>query len=838
DAIAYAHSQRVIHRDLKPGNILIGDFGETVVIDWGLAKDLDADDSVESGARFQRPAVKRNSTPSNIPGSSTLTVAGAVMGTPAYMAPEQARGEAVDQRADVFALGAMLYHLLAGVPPYNARTATDVIAAAALGRVVPLTEREHRAPADLVAIVNRAMAQEPGDRYPHAGELADELRRFLTGQLVGAHRYTAMQRVARFVRKHRAAVTIGAIAIVGFAVGGTMAVTRIVRARDDADRERSMAVTRRKAAEHLVDFMISDVKDRLTQIGRLDLLASLGSEVHTYYDTIAKIPGGMPASDLDRMATAVDLVALAERESGNNDGALSSWTQMRDKLAASVAGDTGPATRARRTMVAHFDFETGTIHQQRGKLAEATAAYRQAKQEFDALRVEAPSDHAILLGAADTHDRLGDLLRNDGKVDQAFEEYSEAKAHREEAAGQSGQRPSEEILALSTSHMKLGSVYQVRGESATSLAEYRSAQRLRQTLYDSQPDNVRFQERLLEVDDSLGELQRQVGDDKGSIATIKSALPITESLIRRDETNTSWKRLRGNLLANLGFATLDSGDFKGGVAMLDDAIEVQKQLAARDPKASVWQVDLSRSYTRAGDGRIYLGDVAGGVQQYQAALDIRVALADRDPKSGGYRRSLAWSYHKLGNAFALQNDLPHAIDMHEKALAIRDKLVAESPSQGGFKNELAGSEVVLGKLVAAKDPARSHELLTAAIGRLRALVASDAINNDFKDTLAQGLLAQADAAKVANDAKTRMAALTEAVSIADEAMARARDNVQWPCYLAEANVGLAELAIASGDAKGAATAWKKVRDLLDPLVAAGRLPAPRRPLLDRARAQR
>src|SRR5205814_10067853 len=96
-------------------------------------------------------------------GASTLTVAGAVMGTPAYMPPEQARGENVDQRADVFALGAMIYHVLAGVPPYNARTATDVIAAAAVGKVVPLRDRGVRPPHALVAIVERAIAHEPSD---------------------------------------------------------------------------------------------------------------------------------------------------------------------------------------------------------------------------------------------------------------------------------------------------------------------------------------------------------------------------------------------------------------------------------------------------------------------------------------------------------------------------------------------------------------------------------------------------------------------------------------------------------------------------------------------------
>src|SRR3569623_325578 len=172
DAIAYAHSQRIIHRDLKPGNVLIGDFGETVVIDWGLAKDLDAADSLDSANRA--PRAKKAKT-AHETASSTLTVAGSVMGTPAYMAPEQARGEAVDQRADVFALGAMLYHVLAGAPPYIARTATDVIAAAALGKIIPLRERVKNAPRALVAILDRAMAPKQADRYPTAGALAEAI---------------------------------------------------------------------------------------------------------------------------------------------------------------------------------------------------------------------------------------------------------------------------------------------------------------------------------------------------------------------------------------------------------------------------------------------------------------------------------------------------------------------------------------------------------------------------------------------------------------------------------------------------------------------------------------
>ena len=835
DAIAYAHSRRVIHRDLKPANVLVGDYGETVVIDWGLAKDLDDTNAMESAERAPRSSSEKKPKSETTTGSSTLTIAGAVMGTPAYMAPEQARGEPLDQRADVFALGAMLYHLLAGVPPYNARTATDVIAAAALGRVVPLLDREKHAPPDLVAIVNRAMAQEPSDRYPHAGELAEELRRFLTGQLVESHRYTALQKLGRFVKKHRAAVTISAASLVAFGVLGTLAIRRIVVERDAARQAREIAVTRREAAEKLIDRMLSDVKERLQQIGRLDILSNLGGEIRDYYGTLSRMPGGMPEDDNDRMALAVDIVGVAERESGRLEQALKTWTDTRAKLVASVGDSHDPATLLRRRMIARFDFEIGTVHQQRGKVPAAITAFTLAKKEFDTLHAEAPKDRDVLLQAADTHDKLGDLLRNEGKIDAAFEEYSEAKSEREQAGSQASSRPSEEVLALSTSHTKLGSVYQARGDSATALEEYKSALRLRQTLLEGQPDNVEVIEKVLDVRATLAELQAQIGDDTSAIQTYKDAVPIMEMLARRDPTNTSWKRQRGNLLADLGFAMLDTGDFKGGLDQLQIALDLQKELVAKDPKSQPWQGDVSRSLTRAGDGRMYLGEIDKAIERYQLALEIRQRLVKSDPASAPYRRSVAWSYSKLANAYAFKADLASAIAAHEEALSLRAQLVAEAPAHSGFKNELASTEIAFGRILAQKDPKRSKELISSGMGRARAMVNGDAINADWKETLTQGLLAQAEAARVANDRTARLTALTEAKALAHAGAERAPQNAHWPGYVAEIHVGLAELAT---DARAAAAEWKAAREALEPLAKADRLPATRKSLLDRARAGR
>jgi serine/threonine protein kinase len=181
EAVAYAHDQGIVHRDLKPSNILVGAFGETVVVDWGLAKDLGTGD-----APSPRPA--SGSGGSDSPND---TAAGAVVGTPLYMSPEQAAGQAVDPRTDVYALGAILHYVLAGTAPQPATS---------------LAALEPRLPPDLLAIVDKALAADATRRYPSAFELADDLKRFAGGQLVAARRYSPLARAGRFLGRHPIAV--------------------------------------------------------------------------------------------------------------------------------------------------------------------------------------------------------------------------------------------------------------------------------------------------------------------------------------------------------------------------------------------------------------------------------------------------------------------------------------------------------------------------------------------------------------------------------------------------------------------------------------------------------
>jgi eukaryotic-like serine/threonine-protein kinase len=233
DALAYAHNANVIHRDLKPANVLVGEFGETVVIDWGLAKDLGVHSDPKESLQMRLRATAEE------------TMSGGVVGTPAYMPPEQARGDGVDQRADVYALGALLYKVLAGEAPYRGSGAKSVLEQVKQGPPIPVQDREPGAPPDLIAIVAKAMARDPDDRYITASELAQDLKRFETGQLVGAHRYSIGELLRRWLRRHRVAVSIAGMAAIALIVIGLLSVQRIVRERIRADAAATSANKRR-----------------------------------------------------------------------------------------------------------------------------------------------------------------------------------------------------------------------------------------------------------------------------------------------------------------------------------------------------------------------------------------------------------------------------------------------------------------------------------------------------------------------------------------------------------------------------------------------------------------
>ncbi|HKD37517.1 MAG TPA: protein kinase [Pirellulales bacterium] len=232
NAVSYAHSRGVIHRDLKPDNVLLGGFGEVLVLDWGLAKTGDTRDE--------------HLTPVDISETATLhtTLSGRILGTPAYMAPEQAEGliEQIDERTDVYGLGAILFEILTGRPPHLYGDTADII-----GQIIrdptPLPRSMNsEIPRALDAICAAAMAKERSRRYPAAEELARDMQRYLADEPVSVYREPLVARAGRFVRHHRTKVAFAAAAALVALISGTIGLFLFIQShqRDFQETEARM----------------------------------------------------------------------------------------------------------------------------------------------------------------------------------------------------------------------------------------------------------------------------------------------------------------------------------------------------------------------------------------------------------------------------------------------------------------------------------------------------------------------------------------------------------------------------------------------------------------------
>lgn len=236
ETMAYAHARGVIHRDLKPDNVMVGEFGETVVLDWGLARVL-AHPETESN---QRPL------DTGAASSGPHTQMGELMGTLLYMSPEQTRGdlELIDKRSDVWSLGVILYQLLLGRLPFTGTGMAEILLKIQFARYVPPRQVDSRLPPELASIVAKCLQTDPRRRYPDARALADEIRQFQSGGIITAYAYHPGALLLRWIRRHRSIAAISGTAAILLAAMGLWAHFNISRQRDRADAARQLAEQR------------------------------------------------------------------------------------------------------------------------------------------------------------------------------------------------------------------------------------------------------------------------------------------------------------------------------------------------------------------------------------------------------------------------------------------------------------------------------------------------------------------------------------------------------------------------------------------------------------------
>ncbi|HBP22066.1 MAG TPA: hypothetical protein DEA08_30330, partial [Planctomycetes bacterium] len=307
EGVGFAHERGVIHRDLKPANVMLGEGDEVLVMDWGLAKEIAAPDDLARAGAGAEPLEQ----------AAGLTQEGALVGTPAYMPIEQADGARLDARADVYALGAILYELLTGQAPYRGM-AMEVVAKLLTAPPPRPRELDPELPPALEAIVLRAMGREPEERYPSAAALAADVSAFLDDEPIAAYPEGPLAGLARLTRTHKlplAAAALGLLTLVGAALGGRALVETAQRAADEAGaaaaevEARALSASEQAARAERVVGAARELASEEQRVTRFARSVAAGADLESLIAAHAEARAALGESS----ASSAELGQLAER---------------------------------------------------------------------------------------------------------------------------------------------------------------------------------------------------------------------------------------------------------------------------------------------------------------------------------------------------------------------------------------------------------------------------------------------------------------------------------------------------------------------------------------------
>jgi len=604
DAVAYAHRHLVVHRDLKPSNILVTPDGSPKLLDFGLAKLLQPDAGV-GGER---------------------TETGFRLLTPDYASPEQVRGERITTSTDIYSLGVVLYHLLAGRGPYRT---TDRHSAEAIARAVCDQEPERPgASRDLDNIVLKALRKEPERRYESVGALAEDLKRYLEGRPVMARKDTLGYRAARFVGRHKAgtaAAAIGALALAS-AMGAALYQARVARA------ERAAAEARFSDVRQLTDSFLFEFHDAIRDLpGSTPARELVVKRALQYLEKLSSIKGG-DAGLQRELATAYERVAsvqggMYETHVGDTGGARQSLAHalaIRRELAASTL-----ATRDDREALAQTELQLAQVEIVAGEGDAAEARSRRAVSMYAALVAEEPSSRLMRARLARARRYLATSMRRTRR-DEAVAILQESAAAFEALAAEDPATPGY-TREVSITHQQL--LEALAGTPARAEAEesYGKSVAILEALVAKEPANVSYRRELAYTHVSMGTFLDWNGEPGPALVTYRRAVPLLESLVEADPRNADARLLLAETYNSIGYARAISKDPDGAMTDLRRSLAMFQSIAAADPANARAILGRARLYESFGTARAAVGDASEAQDWFRKSQAEYRALASRGP---------------------------------------------------------------------------------------------------------------------------------------------------------------------------------------------------------------
>jgi serine/threonine-protein kinase len=622
NAVAYAHSRGVLHRDLKPANVMLGKYGETLVVDWGLAKVLGgtAAEVAEGPLRL------------SVSGDSTTTQAGAALGTPAYMSPEQAAGK-LDQlgpASDVYSLGATLYCVLTGQAPYPTGDVGQVLGRVQKGDYTPPRQLDRTTPPALEAICVKAMARQPRDRYPTPNALAADLEKWLADEPVTAYREPWSQRLARWERRNRTTIVAGAVLLVTAVVA--LATSNVLVWRE----QRQTAEQYRRAEENLrragvLAGQLLDLSEKLAQLEQSEVQRKELTEtaIQSLRFLLAQHP-----DDRELRVKAAKIYRYA--------------ANVRSRLNEIPIADEyyQEAVRISRELIP-------PPADQGGRLLEAGGV-----GEF----------HTVL------RDRLAETLRDyagfltkTGRLTEADEALREAFGQVEKLRNKYPQPFYQRTLASCL--LAQANIDYARGRYAETVPAARQAADLYRGLLDAPPEMSLALDGLF-VGLALNRLaaaQRQLGHLEEALSANAATLDQARALLDQDKANNDFHNLfglaqreKGSILARLPGRQAEAEESLGQAIRVWD--DLQKRFKYPRDRESQALAFLERGQLRA--ARNESGPAA---EDFEKARGLLETLVTKAPLVTGYTGPLGRVYAELGRLALARGETAAAVDWLTRA---------------------------------------------------------------------------------------------------------------------------------------------------------------------------
>ena len=665
-AVQYAHQNLIVHRDLKPGNVLITNEGHAKLLDFGIAKLLDASTETAATATIFR-----------------------VM-TPDYASPEQVKGDPVTTATDVYALGVMLYELLTGALPYkiSKRTTDEIIKAICeqeplkpSSRIADGGMRKAGSEAsetgsaanlqcairnpkslqgDLDNIVLKALRKGPARRYQSAADFSEDIRRFIDNEPVSARQDTFGYRTSKFIQRNKVSATAAAAAILMLILGGMATAWQAHRARV----QRSIAEERFNEVRQLAHAVMFD-----------------------YHDAIATLPGSTKVRE--RMVKdSLNYLDKLEQQAGDDR------TLMREIAAAYLrVGDVQG-----RPYYANLGDTGGALESYRKSLA--------IRQRLMALE---PNNAELREELAMSYERVGRLDTALGQPAAAIENSQQAiNIYEELLRTDPANRPVRGELALVNSAMGIAvgfSATNSLGDEKRGMEYQRKAQAILESLVAEEPTNPTYRKYLGGVYLFIASLHIDGGNLAEALNNYRKALAIDQILAHENPADNYTQRELAVDYSNICNVLRNMGDLAGSLENGRQSLAIFEKMAAADSNDANIAEDLAIMHQNIGVTLTKEKDYAGASQHDRTSVRILEELAAKNPTNSELQIRKEWGYYRLSDVQSHSGDIAHAIENAQHARSVFESLVAENGKNSTAVKYLAVVDAQLG---------RCHMLLASA----------------------------------------------------------------------------------------------------------------------------